>query len=60
MTTVNELLAISHNMYKSAICLDVSKGFDKVWNEVLIFKLRKFDLATTLISPLENYLTDRS
>jgi len=60
MTTVKELLTISHNMYKSAIFLDVSKAFDKVWHEVLIFKLRQFDLATTLISPSANYLTDRS
>ena len=61
MTIVNELLAIIHNMYKSldsgkdvcAIFLDVSKAFDKVWHEILIFKLRQFDITATLISMLK-------
>jgi hypothetical protein len=45
---------------KCAIFLDVSKAFDKVWHEGLIFKLRQFGITGTLISLLENYLTDRS
>jgi len=68
MITVNQLLAITHNIYKSldsgkdvcAIFRDVSKAFDNVWHERLIFKLRQFDIAATLISTLENYLTGRS
>ena len=32
------------------ICLDVSKAFDKVWHEGLIFKLRQFGITGTLIS----------
>jgi hypothetical protein len=43
-----------------AIFIDVSKAFDKVWHEGLIFKLRQFGITDTLISLLENYLTDRS
>ena len=65
---VNQLIAITHNIYKSldsgkdvcAIFLDVSKAFDKVWHEGLIFKLRQFGITCTLISLLENYLTGRS
>ena len=38
----------------------MSKAFDKVWHEGLIFKLRQFGITGTLISLLENYLTDRS
>jgi hypothetical protein len=32
------------------IFLDVSKDFDKVWHEGLIFKLRQFGITGTLIS----------
>ena len=68
MTTVNQLLAITHNIYESldsgkdvcTIFRDVSKAFDKIWHEGLISKLRKFVIACTLISLLEHYLTDRS
>ena len=38
----------------------MSKAFDKVWHEGFIFKLRQFGITGTLISLLENYLTDRS
>ena len=38
----------------------MSKAFDKVWHEGLLFKLRQFGITDTLISLLENYLTDRS
>jgi hypothetical protein len=38
----------------------VLKAFDKVWHEGLIFKLRQCGIAATLMSLLENYLSDRS
>jgi hypothetical protein len=38
----------------------VSKLFDMVWHEGLIFKLRQCGITVTLISLLEHYLTDRS
>ena len=40
--------------------LDVSKAFDKVWNEGLIFKLRQCGITGNLMPLLENYLADRS
>ena len=40
--------------------LDVSKAFDRAWYEALIFKLRQCGITGTLMSLLENYLTDRS
>jgi hypothetical protein len=66
--TNNQLIAITQNIYRSLdsgkdVCanfLDVSKVFDKVWHEGLIFKLRQFGITGTFISLLENYLTDRS
>jgi len=68
VTTVNQLLAITHNIYESldsgkdvcAIFPDVSKAFDEVWHEGLIFKLNQFGIIWTIISLLEHYLTDRS
>ena len=44
----NQLLAITHEIYKSfdggfevrGVFLDISKAFDKVWHEGLIFKLK--------------------
>jgi len=55
MTTVNQLLAITHNIHKAldsgkdvcAIFLYVSKAFDKVWHEGLIFKLGQFGKTGT-------------
>jgi hypothetical protein len=60
-STVNQIIAITHNIYKSldsgkdvcAIFLDVSKAFDKKWHEGLIFKLRQFGITGTFISLLE-------
>ena len=45
---INQLLAITHEIYKSfddgfevrGVFLDISKAFDKVWHEGLIFKLK--------------------
>ena len=44
---INQLLSITHNIYKSfgdvyevkGVFLDISKTFDKVWHNGLIFKL---------------------
>ena len=43
---INQLLSITHNIYKSfddgyevrSVFLDISKAFDKVWHDALIFK----------------------
>ena len=47
-STINQLLSITTNIYESfesfdetrAVFLDISKAFDKVWHEGLIFKLK--------------------
>ena len=46
---INQLIAITHEIYQSfdagykvrGVFLDISKAFDKVWHEGLIFKLKQ-------------------
>ena len=63
---VSQLLPISQKIHKSYDCnpaedvrgmfLDISKAFDKVWHEELIFKLNAYGVEGKLIMLLENYL----
>jgi hypothetical protein len=63
-STVNQLIAFTHKIYKAidfghdvcAIFLDVSKAFDKVWHEGLIFKLKQIGICDNLLLILINYL----
>ena len=66
---VSQLLCISHEIYKSFDCnpsletrgvfLDISKAFDRVWHEGLLFKLKSNGIDGPLFSLLENYLRNR-
>ena len=38
---------------------DISKAFDRVWHKGLIFKLKRNGIDGTVLSWLENYLTNR-
>ena len=61
----NQLLAITHEIYKSfdesfevrGVFLDISKAFDKVWHEGLIFKLN--GISGNLINLLCYFLRNR-
>ena len=65
-----QLLSITQEIYKSFDCnppedvrgvfLDISKAFDKVWHEGLIFKLKTYGVEGKLIMLLENYLQNRN
>jgi len=57
MTTVIER-AFENKEYCSAVFLDVSQAFDKVWHRGLIYKLSK-NLPANYCQLLESYLTDR-
>ena len=41
------------------IFLDISKAFDTVWHEGLIFKLKIYGIDGNLLKLLINYLEDR-
>ena len=66
---VAQLLPITHEIYKSFYCnppgemrgifIDISKVFDKVWHEGLIFKLKTYGIDGDLLKLLVNYLEDR-
>ena len=42
-----------------AVFLDISKAFDKVWHEGLIFKLEQNGISGNLLCLLQNYLENR-
>ena len=67
---ISQLLFITQEIRKSFDCnpaedvrgvfLDISKAFDKVWHEGLIFKLKTYGVEGKLIMLLENYLKNRN
>ena len=66
---VNQLLSITHEIFEAFDCnptlevrsvfLDISKAFDKVWQEGLLYKLKSVGISGELIKLLENYLSNR-
>ena len=41
------------------VFLDISKAFDRVWHDGLIFKLKTYGITDPLLSLLRDYLRDR-
>ena len=66
-STINQLLSITHDIYVSfenqsetrAVFLDISKAFDKVWHEGLLFKLRCNVIDGNLLCLLKSFLSNR-
>ena len=66
---ISPLLSITHKIYKSFDCnhsvdvigtfLDISKAFDKVWHDGLIYKLKSYGVENKLLNLIQNYLTNR-
>ena len=46
-------------MYACMVFIDVSKAFDKVWHNGLIFKLKQFGISDILLSWFSSYLENR-
>ena len=68
-STVNQLLYITHLIYTAfeeyptcetrAVFLDISKAFDKVWHDGLLFKLKTYSITGPLLLLIESYLSSR-
>ena len=66
-STIYQLLSVTSSIYDTfenydetrAVFLDISKAFDKVWHEGIIFKLRSNGISGNLLSFFGNYLSNR-
>ena len=66
---VSQLLSITQEIYKRfyhnptvdvrGVFLDISKAFDKVCHDGLIFKLQTYGIDSKLLKLLKSYLKDR-
>ena len=64
---INHLLSITHEIYSSfddgfevrSVFLDISKTFDKVWHEGIIFKLKQKGISDDLLNILSDFLRNR-
>ena len=66
---INQLLAIARDIFEAcdvnpslevmSVFLDITKAFDKVWREGLLYKLKSMGISGELYDFLENYLSDR-
>ena len=64
---INQLLSITHEIYKSfdngyevrGVFLDISKVFDKVWYNGLIYKLKQNGVSGVLLNLIIDFLDAR-
>ena len=68
---VQQLISITHEIYNAFDCsnpslevrgivfLDISKAFDNVWHDGLIYKLRRNGINGDLLRLIESFLSDR-
>ena len=64
---INQLLSITHEIYSScddgfeirSVFLDISKVFDKVWHEGIVFKLQQNGISDELLNILPDFLRNR-
>ena len=66
---VQQLISITHEIYNAFDCnpslevrgvfLDISKAFDKVWYDGLIYKLKRNGINGDLLRLIESFLSDR-
>ena len=64
---INQLLSITHEIYQSfdegfdvrSVFLHISKAFDKVWHDGIIFKLKQNGISGNLLNLLSNVFRNR-
>ena len=67
-STINQLLSVTNEIHKTfdkypsretcTIFLDISKAFDKIWHEGLIFKLKSNDVSGKLLDLIKSFLSE--
>ena len=65
---INQLLSITHEIYSSfdeclevrSVLLDISKAFDKVWHDDIVFKLTQNDILENLLNLLHDFLRKKT
>ena len=63
-SSINQLLSITHEIYESfdvglevrSVFLDISKVFDEVWHDGIIYKLTQNEISGNLLNLLEDFL----
>ena len=68
-STVNQLLLITHTIFQAFDCnppvdvrsvyLDISKAFDRVWHNGLIYKLKRCGVSGQLLLLIQSFLSGR-
>ena len=66
-SAMNQIINITHKIYSDLddgrdVCLvflDVSKAFDRVWHDGLLFKLRCFGVSGVMLDWFQSYICDR-
>ena len=66
-STIKQLLSITNEIYKAfdedkevrAVFLDISRAFDRVWHEGLIFKLAQLGIEGQALNIIKSFLEDR-
>ena len=68
-STVNQLLSITHTIFNAFDCnppldvrtvyLDISKAFDRVWHDGLIYKLKRCGVSGQLLFLIQSFLKNR-
>ena len=66
--TINQLISITHSIYTAfeklpsretrAVLLDISKAFDEVWHEGLLFKHKSNSITGSLTALIKAFLID--
>ncbi len=66
---ISQLLSITHEIFKGldanpsldtrGVFLDISKAFDRVWHDGLLFKLETYGVSGPLLSLLRDFLSGR-
>ena len=66
-TCINQLISVAHDTLNSldedlevrGVLLDISKSFDKVWHEGLIYKSQQSGISGELLNILVDFLSNR-